>query len=210
MKNRKKYLMTEVAKTILCLCGFFALAYLVTGPLFNGKSKNSAATGGARSNLASEDVYLEGKDNPRVKELIREYKPITFRSLSGFFYYTPEPGETPDSEMVKKSKIPDEVKALNGRKIAINGFMMPIDQDSEGSKEFVLNGAFDMCGFGGPISINQWIVVKYLGSGRVPYTHLSMSVFGELEVGEEYKDGWLVSIYRMKAKAVSMPNRLIE
>jgi hypothetical protein len=36
-----------------------------------------------------------------------------------------------------------------------------------------------------------------------------MSVFGELEVGEEYKDGWLISTYRMNAKAVSMPNGLI-
>jgi hypothetical protein len=205
MENRKKYLMMEVAKTCLCLCGFLLLAFLVTSPLFNGKSKNSAAPNSAR-----EDVYLEGKDNPRVKELIQEYKPISFSRLSGFFYYTPEPGEKPDPEMLKKSRVPDEVKALNGRKVAINGFMMPIDQEPEGSKEFVLNGNFDMCGFGGPISINQWIVVKYTGRGRVPYTHLPMSVFGELEVGEEYRDGKLFSIYRMKAKAVSTLQGLIE
>jgi hypothetical protein len=104
----------------------------------------------------------------------------------------------------------DRLRARTVGKVAINGFMMPIDQNQEGSREFVLNGNFDMCGFGGPISINQWIVVKYLGAGRVPYTHLPMSVFGELEVGEEYRDGWLFSIYRMKAKAVSTPSRLIE
>jgi hypothetical protein len=205
MEERKKYWMMEVAKTLLWVCGFLAVGYLITGPLFEGKPKKSAAT-----KAAGDDVYLEGKDNPHVKELIREYKPISFSSLSDFFYYTPEPGQTPDPELVKKSRIPDNIKAINGRKIAINGFMMPIDQSPEGSKEFVLNGNFDMCGFGGPISINQWIVVRYRGSGRVPYTHLPMSVFGELEVGEEYKDGWLISIYRMKAKAVSMPNRLIE
>ena len=54
----------------------------------------------------------------------------------------------------------NNVKAHNGKKVAINGFMMPIDQNAEGSREFALNGNFDMCGFGGPISINQWIVVK--------------------------------------------------
>jgi hypothetical protein len=205
MENRKKYLMMEVAKTLLCFCGFFALAYLVIIPLSRDKSKNPAATNGAGGK-----IYLEGEDNPRVKELIREYKPISFSSLSDFFYYTPEPGQRPDPELMKKSKIPDEVKALNGKKIAINGFMMPIDQDAEGSREFVLNGNFDMCGFGGPVSINQWIVVKYLGRGRAPYTHLPMSVFGELEVGEEYRDGNLFSIYRMKAKAVSTMGGLIE
>jgi hypothetical protein len=205
MKNRKKYWVMEVAKTFLCVCGFLALAYLVTSPLFEGKSKNPAAT-----NATGDDVYLEGKDNPRVKELSREYRAITFSSLSDFFYYMPEPGAAPDPELVKKSKIPDDVKALNGKKVAINGFMMPIDQNPEGSREFVLNGNFDMCGFGGPVSINQWVMVRYVGGGRVPYTHLPMSVFGELEVGEEYRDGRLFSIYRMKAKAVSMPNRLIE
>jgi hypothetical protein len=205
MESRIKYWMMEFAKTFLWVCGFFALTYLITSPLFKGKSKSPAATNGAGG-----VVYLEGDNNPRVKELTREYKPITFSSLSNFFYYTPEPGEKPDPELVKKSMIPDEVKALNGRKIAINGFMMPIDQNQEGSKEFVLNGNVDMCGFGGPTAINQWIVVKYTGGGRVPYTHLPMSVFGELEVGEEYRDGWLFSIYRMKAKAVSMPQGLIE
>lgn len=161
MDERKKYWLLEFAKTFLWICGFFALAYLVKSPLFKGKSQNPAAT-----NPASEGVYLEeGKDNSRVKELSREYKPITLRSLSDFFYYTPEPGESPDPEMAPKSKIPDEIKALNGRKIAINGFMMPIDQNVEGSKESVLNGNVDMCGFGGPIAINQGIVVKYTGSG---------------------------------------------
>jgi hypothetical protein len=205
MESRIKYWIMEFAKTFLWVCGFFAIAYLVTSPLFNGKSKKIVSTA-----ATSEDVYLEGKDNSRVKELIREYKPITFNSLGDFFYYTPEPGERPNPEMVKESRIPDKVKALNGRKIAISGYMMPIDQNQEGSREFMLNGNTDMCGFGGPTSINQWIVVKYTGGGRVPYTHLLMSVFGELEVGEEYKDGWLISIYRMKAKAVSMPNRLLE
>ncbi|HEY7183387.1 MAG TPA: DUF3299 domain-containing protein [Blastocatellia bacterium] len=209
MESRKKYWMMEVVKTFIWVCGFIAGGYLITGPHFEGKSKKPAVTKAAGP-TAGEDVYLEGKDNPRVKELIREYKPISFSSLGDFFYYTPEPGGTPDPELVKKSKIPDNIKALSGRKVAINGFMMPIDQNQDGSREFVLNGNFDMCGFGGPISINQWIVVKYMGGGRVPYTHLPMSVFGELQVGEEYKDGWLISIYRMNAKVVSMPNGLIE
>ncbi len=205
MKNRKKYLMMEIAKTALWVCGFSAIGYLIVGPLLKGKSQKPAATV-----AAGEDAFLIGKDNPRVKELSREYKSITFNNLSDFFYYTPEPGEKPDPELVKKSSIPNDIKALNGKKISLSGFMMPIDEDPEGSREFVLNGNFDMCGFGGPTSINQWVVVKYTGNGRVPYTHLPMTVFGELDVGEEYKDGNLFSIYRMKAKAASTPKGLVE
>jgi hypothetical protein len=46
--------------------------------------------------------------------------------------------------------------------------------------------------------------------GRVPYTNLPMTVFGELDVGEEYRDGRLFSIYRMKAKAASTARAHIE
>ncbi len=205
MNNRKKYLLMEVAKTALWACGFAVIGYLVVGPLLKGKSQKSASTV-----AAGDDAYLIGKDNPRVKELSREYKSITFNNLSDFFYYTPEPGEKLDPALVSKSSIPNDIKALNGKKISLSGFMMPIDQDAEGSREFVLNGNFDMCGFGGPTSINQWVVVKYTGNGKVPYTHLPMTVFGELEVGEEYRDGSLFSIYRMKAKAASTPQGLIE
>jgi len=206
MENRQKNsIKMDIVKTLLWVCAFLAVGYLVTGPLFKGKSQNPVATKGS-----GEDAFLIGKDNSRAKELRREYKAITFGSLSDFFYYTPEPGETPDQELVKKSEIPNDIKALNGKKVALNGFMMPIDQDPEGSREFVLNGNFDMCGFGGPVSINQWVVVNYTGRGRIPYTHQPMTVFGELEVGEEYKDSRLFSIYRMKAKAASTPRGLVE
>jgi hypothetical protein len=188
MKNRKKYLMMETAKTALWVCGFLALGYIIVGSLFKGKPSVPSETVGA---------YLIGKDNPRVKELSREYKSITFNNLSDF-------------ELMSKNSIPNEIKALNGQKISLSGFMMPIDLDAEGSREFVLNGNFDMCGFGGPTSINQWVVVKYTGNGKVPYMHLPMTIFGELEVGEEYRDGSLFSIYRMKAKAASTTRGLIE
>jgi hypothetical protein len=205
MENRKKYLMMEIAKTALWVCGFLALGYLIVGPLFNGRSPKRS-----ENVAAGDDAYLIGKDNPRVKELSREYTSISFNNLSDFDYYTPYPGEKPDPELMSKNRIPDDIKALNGKKIWLSGFMMPINQDSEGSREFVLNGNFDMCGFGGPISINQWVVVKYTGNGKVPYTHLPMTIFGEIEVGEEYRDGSLYSIYRMKAKAASTPQGLIE
>jgi hypothetical protein len=205
MENRKKYLMMEIAKTALWICGFLAFVFLIVGPLFNGKSQKPSETG-----AAGDDTYLVGKNNPRVKELSREYKAIYFGDLSDFDYYTPYPGEKPDPELMSKNRIPDDIKALNGKKIWLSGFMMPIDQDSEGSREFVLNGNFDLCGFGGPTSINQWVVVKYTGNGKVPYTHRPMTIFGEIEVGEEYRDGSLYSIYRMKAKAASTLQGLVE
>jgi hypothetical protein len=206
MENmHKNSALMGVVKTMLWFCAFAILGYFTFGQFFRGKSQNQAP-----ANSASDNSFLIGKDNPRVKELATEYKAMTFDELGDFYYYAPDPWETPDKELLKTNKIPDKVKALSGKKVALTGFMMPIDQDADGSKEFVLNGSYDMCGFGGPVAINQWVMVNYTGNGRVPYTHLPMTIFGELEVGEDYREGRLFSIYRMKAKAASTPQGLIE
>jgi hypothetical protein len=206
MENmQKNSALMGVVKTMLWFCAFAVLGYFTFGQFFKGKSQNQAP-----ANSASDNSFLTDKDNPRVKELAREYKAMTFDNLGDYYYYAPDQWEKPDPELLKGNKIPDRIKALSGKKIALTGFMMPIDQDADGSKEFVLNGSYDMCGFGGPVAINQWVMINYTGAGRVPYTHLPMTVFGELEVGEDYRDGRLFSIYRMKAKAASTPQGLIE
>jgi hypothetical protein len=206
MENmQKNSALMGFVKTMLWFCAFAVLGYFTFGQFFKGKSQNSAP-----ANSTGDNSFLIGKDNPRVKGLAREYKAMTFDNLGDFYYYAPDPWETPDKELLKMNKIPDRIKALSGKKVALTGFMMPIDHDADGSKEFVLNGSYDMCGFGGPVAINQWVMVNYTGNGRVPYTHLPMTVFGELEVGEEYGEGRLISIYRMKAKAASTPQGLIE
>lgn len=206
MENmQKNSALMGVVKTMLWFCAFAILGYFTFGQFFKSKSQNQPP-----ANSASDNSFLIGKENPRVKELAREYKAMTFDNLGDFYYYAPDPWEKPDPELLKDNKIPDRIKALSGKKFALTGFMMPIDQDADGSKEFVLNGSYDMCGFGGPVAINQWVMVNYTGASRVPYTHLPMTVFGELEVGEDYRDGRLFSIYRMKAKAASTPKGLIE
>jgi hypothetical protein len=198
-----------VVKTMLWFCAFAILGYFTLGQFFKGKSQGEPQDR-APANSSGDDSSLVGKYNPRVRELSRDYQAITFGDLGKFYYYAPDPWEKPDPELLKGNKIPDKVKALSGKKVALTGFMMPIDQDADGSKEFVLNGSYDMCGFGGPVAINQWVMVNYTGNGRVPYTHLPMTIFGELEVGEDYRDGRLFSIYRMKVKAASTPQVLVE
>ena len=192
-----------VIKTILWLCVFLSLGWLVSGPLFKGKPAPAAGR-------TSSNTWLIGENSARVKELSEKYQGVNFNDLSDYNYYSPDPWETPNPALVKRNKIHDDIKALNGKRVSITGFMMPINANPEGATEFVLNGNYDMCGFGGPVMINQWAMVKFTGKGKVPYTHLPLTVFGTLEVGEEHKDGRLYSLYRLKADAVSTPKGVVE
>ncbi|MDX2033772.1 MAG: DUF3299 domain-containing protein [Blastocatellia bacterium] len=193
------------AKTGLWLCVFLAFGWLVVGQLFKGKP-DPAATRGA----AAGESWMVGEENKRVQELSRQYQAINFGLLSDYYYYSPDPWETPDPSLVRKSRIPDDIKALHGRQVALSGFMMPLTQGADGAREFVLNGSYDMCGFGGPVAVNQWAMVRYVGKGAVPFTHLPLTVFGRLEVGEDRKDGHVQSLYRIQAAAVSLPGGVVE
>ena len=127
------------------------------------------------------------------------YKPINFTKLSNFKYVYPEPGVT------KRSKsVPAAIRDLDGQKISIQGFMLPYEVDMDGNvKEFSLNGSFDMCYYGAPVEINEWIMVDNAESNvKVKYTHLPIEINGVLEVGEKFKGGKVMSLYRLRLENV--------
>jgi len=88
--------------------------------------------------------------------------------------------------------------------------MLPLNAQPDGLTEFILNGKLDMCYYGAPVQMNEWVYVKYAGRGKVPYTHLPLTVFGTLEVGELMKDGRIESLYRLQAHAISTPQGVLE
>lgn len=122
-----------------------------------------------------------------------KYKSISFSKLSSFEYIEPKIEEAKES-----SSIPEEILALNGKKVSLSGFMLPYQVDTNGNvSQFSLNGNYDMCYFGAPVSINEWVMVNINDNQKVKYTHLPITVFGTFEVGEEYKDGEVSSVYRL-------------
>jgi hypothetical protein len=121
-----------------------------------------------------------------------EYEEVTFSVLSNFEYELPDPldpAAKPDL-----SQVPSHVKALNGRNVSIRGFMLPLDLDQTGVSQFMLNGSLDMCYFGAPVRMNEWVLVRTQGEKKARFAHFPIVVSGRLEVGEELKNGRVVSL----------------
>lgn len=151
-----------------------------------------------------------------------DYRPVEFSVLSGFPFGEPdlplalgEVGGPADLERQRERSsklppVPADIRALNGRKVSIRGFMMPLDFDRGTLSEFILNGSADMCAFGVPSSLNEWVLVRMAGAKRTRFTgHFPVSVFGTLEVREEYRDGRVVSLYRMSADFLGVPEDMV-
>jgi len=157
-------------------------------------------------------LYLgAGESAPSAKiETQSGYKYVDITELDNFAYYTPLPGEKPDPELLAKNSIPETVKNLNGSRVTLTGFIMPVSVDDDGNvEEFALNGSYDRCFYGAPSQINQWIHVKMQPGQYAPFSHSPVTVSGTFEVGELIEDGEVVSLYRMTGdKAVTRQRRM--
>lgn len=129
--------------------------------------------------------------------------------LAGYKYIEPVPREGAKPEEIekerKKNQIPAEVMALTGSKAMVEGWMVPMQVDDNGGvKSFVLVKTQPQCCFGDTQKMNEWIDVT-MPAGKTADFNVDRPVkaYGTLEVGEKIEDGFVLSIYRMKAEKVS-------
>lgn len=140
----------------------------------------------------------EGKPSaaPEVKPVVDD-KPLTLTFSRLAFRYWPQ-----TKDKGARDPFPKEIKALNGKKIVMDGFMFPIDFEKGKVRSFILsNGMFGCC-FGDAPAITETIKVYRSDGKLMPYQSMAR-VTGVLEVGEEYDgDGYVDSVYRIKAEDV--------
>lgn len=145
--------------------------------------------------FSAEPTVAAGKSN---------YAPLSFQRLSDYDYEMPDPSKV---EKVNTSatpivdvngQIPDAIKGLHGKKVVLQGFMIPTVVDKEGVKAFILCANQMMCCFGVTPWMNEWVSVRSAEGKPIKYVgDVLVQVYGTLEVGEEIKEGWVVSLYRM-------------
>jgi hypothetical protein len=142
---------------------------------------------------------LEARSGAGATPAADGYQDVSFTALSNFEYELPDPLDA--TARPDLTQVPPTVKALHGKKVAIRGFMLPVEIDQSGVSLFILNGSQDMCYFGAPVRMNEWVLVRMQAPRKVKFTHLPIVVSGRLEVGEELRNGRVVSLYRLTADA---------
>jgi hypothetical protein len=103
------------------------------------------------------------------------------------------------------SQIPANVKAFNGKKVAVKGFMLPLKVEGGLVTELLLMRDQSMCCFGTVPKINEWIAVKMGPAGIKPVMDQAVTLYGTLKVGAMRENGYLVGIYQMDGDKVDGP-----
>jgi hypothetical protein len=135
------------------------------------------------------------------------YLATSFTVLARFFLKLPESGAeaslTPRSRWdAVRQQIPEDVLAMDGRKIALAGFVLPIALSEGRATEFLLLRTQAACCFGMVPRVNEFIVVKAPPQGVTPAVDTPFVVAGTLSLKWIGEGPQLTGIYEMKADKV--------
>ncbi|HVX86095.1 MAG TPA: DUF3299 domain-containing protein [Phycisphaerae bacterium] len=138
-----------------------------------------------------------GQDIPMGADRIPHppYKPGTLlvTSIKGLANFEYDP--------VQGGDIPADVQQLNGAKIRVRGFMIPMTE-AEQIKEFALVPSLVSCCFGQPPGV-QHVFTCHLPKGRaVDYCVDEIEVEGTLRIHMERADGYTSSIFDVDVESV--------
>ncbi|MEM1414318.1 MAG: hypothetical protein AAGH15_05440 [Myxococcota bacterium] len=111
--------------------------------------------------------------------------------------------ELTDIEYAEGDALPASVLALDGENVALTGFLL----DGGYEHEFLLVRSVWSCCFGKPPEIHEAVVVTVEGASDEAWFEEVVRVTGTLEVGEDWDDDYLLSVYRIRALRVDTLQR---
>ncbi|MBI2921481.1 MAG: DUF3299 domain-containing protein, partial [Planctomycetes bacterium] len=119
------------------------------------------------------------------------------------YLYTREKPPVPGADETALGAIPDAIRCLSGKRITVTGYQMPLEMRGETNdiEELLLLRNPYQCCFGVAPRPNEWIVARVAPGASVESGPIVVTLTGVLEVGEEYREGELASVYRMKEAA---------
>lgn len=132
-----------------------------------------------------------------VPEVENGYLRLGFDKLAAFKFVPPpfDPAADPKSALpTGEEQIPAAVKAWNGQKAIVTGFMLPTKMDNGLVTEFLLVKDPMMCCYGVVPAMNEWVVVR-MSKGTKPLMDVPISFYGQLKIGALFENGYMSGIY---------------
>ena len=138
------------------------------------------------------------------------YADVTFERLAGFDFVLTKEMADGTSDLMDigrraKAQIPASISAFDGKKVVIEGFLLPVKMNDSLAVEFLLMRNQSMCCYGVPPKVNEWITVRLGGKGVKPVMDQPIAVAGVLHVGPIEENGCLAGIYRLDGEKVFAP-----
>ena len=162
----------------------------------------------AKTNSSPDVSSVSHKDHKPAKPAsefkyhpAKDHQAITFDTLGAFQIkvdWVMNLTNSAADSLKRDGEIPARVKALDGKKVSIAGFMKPIKQEEGGAVGFLLVKDYSTCCEGALPKINEMIHVQMAGNSIPQAGEQIFAVRGVFQVGEKLGAGNTVSIYRLE------------
>lgn len=199
----------------LVAIGLVALCLVVLGPIVLGLGIGSflPLPGNAQSAGDSLRLDLDGKtDRPnlwtRISHDADGYRELTFEHFNDFVY-TPPAGASINMTMPPvpadlgqpfEERIPEQIRELDGQKIAVLGFLIPLEGSMGAMTSFVLVRNMMICCYGVEPKINEWIMAEASDKQKLRFQmNVPVLLRGVLKIDEVIEEGFVVSLFEMEA-----------
>lgn len=143
--------------------------------------------------MRSAEAMLEAER--RLAQMIKDGKIAGLDKVVTFDELTAWPYEDGLKGMPKK------VKDLNGKKVLMSGFMLPIDE-VQNIKEFLLVQSLWSCCYGQPPDINGIVRVVMPKGKTTDYFFDPLKIIGTFKVEATSIDGYCVDIYQIEVESI--------
>lgn len=117
----------------------------------------------------------------------------TFKITPSPFDAKAKPGSAGPS---LSDQIPEAIRGLDGRKVIVSGFMLPIKMEGGRVTELLLMRSQMMCCYGVMPQVNEWVLVR-MPKGVYQLMDVPVAVGGVLHVKALYENGFLTAIYTL-------------
>ena len=191
----------------------------ILGELTELSVESAAGTAAATPGDASRGVTASGESLPENGPLPDSADPdeatltdpplntdgvriLSFDLLASFDYEVAM--DTPEEAVARRWQMPDVIRRLDGQRVEIEGYMLPLDFERGRVQSFYLNRDTNACCFGIIPPVNQVIRVHLPDKKGVPnYSNIPIIVTGKFRVTESAGEfGFVTSIFRIDADTV--------
>jgi hypothetical protein len=186
-------------------------AHDIRGQPINSVISKQSSPGSSGVGIAQGAPEASTNHADKVEQMDGDFLLVGFDKLSGYTFevsddlLAPATNDTAAASAKAEAQIPSTVKALDKKRVAVKGFMLPLKVEGGVVTEMLIMKDQSMCCYGVVPKINEWISIKMLKDGVKPIMDQPVTLYGMLRVGEMRENGYLVGIYAMDGEKMAAP-----
>ena len=147
---------------------------------------------------ASEPGTVQGAQSPT-----ETYQVLTFNMLTSYPFREPNWAKMDDPAYIASLKLDEQIspriQAMDGKRVEIEGFMLPLDMSEGNLRTFMLLRDQMACCFGNMPRLNEWVYVRVPKNKKVSvHQDVWVTLLGTLRVGAKFESEVLTGIYHLE------------